>query len=80
MTEAQRYDASLFNQFLANEIRKAPHDLRGSVGRALVRFSPGATPKQQLAYTDSLLSTIADEDGQVVPNWPERVLEEHWSA
>lgn len=78
MIEAQRYEAALFNQLLAGEFHKAPHDLKGGVGRALVRFSPGASPSQQRAYTESLLSTILNEEGEIHSDWPQKVIEEHW--
>ncbi len=71
------YEAALFNQFLAFEFRKAPKDVKGSIGRALIRFSPNATPRQQDDYVQSILETITDENGSIAQDWSERIAQHH---
>ncbi len=77
MKSSATYEAALFNQFLAFELRKAPKDVEGSIGRALVRFSPAVSAIQQRDYIDSILETITDEDGSVVEDWADRISTYH---
>lgn len=77
MKQTATYESALFNQFLAFELRKAPSDIKGSIGRALVRFSPLASAQQQRDYIESIWETITDDDGNVTSDWPNRVATHH---
>lgn len=76
-TDREKYLASLYTQFLKQELKKAPGDIRGSVGRALVRFSPNATPAERREYVDSIVDTISDDSGYIFNDWSERIVHEH---
>lgn len=71
------YEKALFNQILSQELRK-PGDIKASIGRALIRFSPGATPKQQEECISSLYETIILDNGSLSPNWQAEIIEQHW--
>lgn len=74
--QEDRYRAALFCQFFKNEVSRAPNDIRGSLGRALIRFSPTATPQQQRDYVESLHSTIMEGE-QLAKNWSDRIVQHH---
>ena len=67
MSNDSKYAASLFTQFLDQELRKNSNAvLPDCIGRALTRFSPVASPMERRAYVDSIFSTIADKDGNLL--------------
>lgn len=76
-TSHDKYLASLYTQFLSQELKKAPTDIRGSVGRALVRFSPDATVDERKEYIDSIVDTISGDQGYIFNDWPARIMQEH---
>ena len=77
MSDNSRYSASLFTQFLSQELKKDPNAIPNCIGKAIIRFSPIATPKQQRDYTESIFSTIADNNGNLLPNWRDEVVRLH---
>jgi hypothetical protein len=77
MSNNSRYSASLFSQFLSQELSKDPGGIPNCIGKAIIRFSPVATPKQQREYVDSIFSSIADREGNLLPNWRDEVMRHH---
>jgi hypothetical protein len=77
MSNNSKYAASLFAQFLSQELRKDPKVIPNCIGKAIIRFSPVATPKQQRDYVDSIFSTIADREGNLIPNWQDEIMTHH---
>lgn len=81
MTHAQRYQATLFNQFLSQEFGRArgnPSEIKGCLGRALRRFSPSITVGELQDYTDAIHDTIVSDEGVLLTDWPQLILTEHW--
>lgn len=76
MSQSQ-YHASLFTQFLKQELKKNPDEIPNCIGKAIIRYSPIATPKQQQEYIESIFSTIADRNGNLLPNWQDEVIRQH---
>lgn len=77
ISDQDRFNAAVFVQFLEEELDKQPEDIQDALCETVFRFSPAATPHQVNACVGSVYETITDEEGELLPNWRDLIIEEH---
>ncbi len=79
MNDTERYSATLFAQFLGEELNSMPEDIQGGLGRALRRYSPDTPDALITDYVTSIEETITDDYGELLPDWTNLIISNHAS-